>query len=102
MWATNGEITGPNPGDILADTGPLSVGSVSFTIITWSDDGPNLLVEHRNALNDTTLHSFRYLPGGVPLHVVTFPLVLLVNERVRVKVLSSQFGGTTQVSILTG
>lgn len=101
MWASNGLVVNPSVGDILADTGPLSVGAVSFTITAWTDDGPQLDLEHRNALNTATLHSMRFIPGGVGLMSFTVPVVLLLNERIRVVVAVAPYGGTTQATIFS-
>lgn len=86
MWASGSVLAGGLAGDVVVDTGPLSIGTVSFTIFTWTTNAPVLIVEHRNALNTTTLHSQTYAPGDIAPggYFFTVPLVLLLNERLRV------------------
>jgi len=103
MWVTGGKLSAPQADDILVDTGPLSAGLITFRFFTWTNDGPLLMVEHRNALNNATLHDQLYEPGAAAQSggfQITISLLLLLNERLRVRN-TIGIGGDVQCSIFT-
>jgi len=105
MWATEGIITDPGNNELLADTGALTVGTFSFTILAWSDVGGSLTLRLRNALNNGDVKTQKITlstSNNVFSEIVSVPIVVLaVNQRVTLT-LDSGFTGTIQCSILAG
>ena len=99
-WATEGVKVDPVTDDLLADTGQLSIGIASFTILMHNANGGSVVIQHRNAMNNADLHSQKaYLPSGF-LHTVIGPVaVVATGERLRV-LAATDFSGEVQVSIL--
>ena len=89
MWIDSRRVKGPRAGQILVDTGPLSVGAVNPTIFTWTNDAPVMQIEHIDATGLIMLHSQTFAPGDIAPggFFFTIPMVLLVGESIRVSLL---------------
>jgi len=102
-WVGGSVFNNPSSGTVLADTGPISaaspLGSVyEYIVVASSTTSAQLLVEHRDANNASTIESFNVL---LPAGVVAFPAPVKIsqNERVRV-VLVSAITGSISVGLL--
>ena len=97
MWVTEGNKLSPNVGDLLADTGALSVASLATTILVSCDDDAAFVIHHRNALNTADLQAHRVAEFGYFFKLqVTFALVL--NERITIT--ADTVKGNIQASIM--
>jgi hypothetical protein len=102
-WVGGSVFNNPASGTILADTGPISAASplasvYEYVVVASSTVSAQLLVEHRDADNASTLESFNVL---LPAGVVAFPVPVKITqgERVRV-VLVSAITGSISVGLL--
>lgn len=100
-WHSNGALTNPVAGDILADTGPLLVGISTISVLVDTTVAGYVELVHRNALNTTDLHtqpiwvdSGNKSPLGAQMG-----MTMLVNERFLLRALTSMLG-TIKASIL--
>lgn len=102
MWETAGIKTDPAADTILADTGALSLSVVSLSLVFFVPGvGLTVSLEHRNALNTTTLDSqLLYIPGSDASAPMVISVSFLLNERFRVRLVNS-VAGDVQVSIFT-
>lgn len=99
-WYTNGIVTDPSGGDILADTGPLSVGGNSLHLILWCDTSVYVDVVQRNATNTADVNTQRiYIGADGTIHMSPLPVTALLNERVIVRNLYG-FAGNVQASLM--
>jgi|SRR5579864_5001910 len=98
MWVTEGEKNNPGAGVLLADTGQLPLGTVSFTVLIFSDAGGAVILAQRNAANNGDVHSMKIQLGSAIWFTV--PLILALNERLRVTT-DAAISGNVQVSILS-
>lgn len=93
--ATQGELTNPTAGLLVADTGQLAAGTWEFFL--WISHGQNAInsyrMEHRNAANSASLNSHLFtVPGNEIIDASRFTLTLAVNERLRVIIVSAATG----------
>jgi len=103
-WVGGAALTNHTSGTVLADSGAISsaspnVGTIyEYGVVASSTVAAQLLIEHRNADNTSTLESFNvFLPAGVVAFFV--PVRVVQNERVRA-VLISGITGSISVALL--
>lgn len=103
VWATNGVITNPTTGQVVADTGPLPATPISPVLLCWSSVGVGVTLHYRNAANTADLRTQRMAltTEGTPFQVINLPanITLNVNERLTLTV-DAGFVGQIQCSIL--
>lgn len=101
-WHTNGPITDPGDGEVLADSGALAVGSTTAALLIYAPTACTVYLNHRNALNTATLHSQPIpITGNVFAPIIGIPLSPAMNERYTLT-LDVGFTGVIWASILTG
>jgi hypothetical protein len=103
MWYSGGVKVNPAANDILADSGAIAADqSVTFKIIVACTVAAAPVLEHRNAANDTNLHSHIFpMPANGILDVnFQYPVPLATNERIRVRI-NAGITGQIQASLLT-
>jgi hypothetical protein len=104
-WATQGKITNPSDGQLLADTGPLAATAFVPTLLCWSTVACNITLHHRNAANTADLHTQQLSLTTFFLNFQTIGLptaiILGLNERLTLT-LDTAFTGQIQISIITG
>lgn len=99
-WTTNGLLTDPSAGDLLADTGVLSAGFMSFTLMVYTNGGVVFDLVQRNALNTADIGSQRLsIINTGNLHAQSIPLTLSLNQRVVIRNVND-VTGNVQASIL--
>lgn len=101
-WDTNGLITDPSDNAILADTGAVgSMMTKDYCVLTSADAACELVLEHRNVMNTSNLHSHR-INHNDPSRTVDLqiPITLGVGERLRVRLVTG-FTGDIQGSLLS-
>lgn len=89
-WATNGLLTNPGPGDILADTEALPAGIYDISLIvtsTASSFHTSSVLQHRNAANDATL-KYAYYPTHAQINVSLSFLGYKILEGERLRLVS--------------
>lgn len=100
MWATAGEKTDPTDGDILADTGPLTLGITGGIIITSTTPITVELVK-RNAANDADVAKHPLPVGAYVLFLNNLPLGISMNQRYLLRLVGTVTGeNKVQASIL--
>lgn len=99
MWVTNGPINNPATGEILADTGAIPAGTLSLTILVFTDVGFTMNLVQRNALNTANVNIQPIAVLG-QYTVVGIPAVLVLNQRIRLEV-DTAVTGNIQASILS-
>lgn len=101
-WATANTITDPTAGTILADTGALSIGLLSFTILLASS-GPSATLELqlRNAANSANVATQTINSTGYGSDAIPVPIVIGLNQRLRLVVVNN-YTGDVDASILWG
>jgi len=103
FWYTNGVQTNPGAGQVMADTGPISIAGGQATyqirIVTSGTIMATFDFEHRNDANTTTLKSqqIRLLASGTQ-EVGILVIEVAEGERFRV-VMVNGIVGTVQASI---
>lgn len=86
MWATAGVVESPSAGDVIADTGPISVGlNFALTALIWSQQNTSFTIHQRNALNTADINSQKVSPISGFIYVA-MPVTLLTNQRITVTV----------------
>jgi hypothetical protein len=102
-WVGGSVFTNPSSGTVLADSGSISAASplasvYEYVVVASTTVSAQLLVEHRDANNASTIESFNVL---LPAGVVAFPVPVKITqgERVRV-VLVSAITGSISVALL--
>ena len=104
MWYTEGAKNAPSSGTILADTGALSGGIKTIAIVADTNVSGIVIMEHRNAANDTTINSQRVtltLNSPFTYEIPYSTLTLAEDERIRV-ITSGLFTlGVVQASIFS-
>lgn len=100
-WMTARIQTDAADSTILADTGPLGVGIMSFTIILWADTPLVLDIVLRDALDTIDVSTQRWtVIGGSLLHRVPLSITTSLNQRILVRV-ATAYKGNAQASILS-
>ena len=98
-WYSQGTLTNPAAGTILADTGPLQTSGVyRVTCVATSSVAATVSVEHRDSGNANTLEAIGIsvpVGGTVSFDV---PVRISSGERIRA-VLSSAITGTITVTL---
>jgi hypothetical protein len=101
LWETNGIITNPSTGQVLADTGPLLQQDHDITVVISSSLTIGVDVELRNAANDATLASQHIRVLANDSRSVSFTYSTLEgDQRLRV-VAHAAIIGIVQASIMT-
>src|SRR5579862_6531172 len=106
-WGTAGKLNNPTSGAILADTGPLASGALTFvpTIMIWADGALNCTLHYRNAANTGDNKTQQMSVGTFGSNFQAFSLTTAVtvqlNERLTLT-LDNNFTGNVQASIITG
>lgn len=99
-WQTNGILTNPTGGTVLADSGPLGAAKRSICFVAAANITAIVVLEHRNAANDATLKSQAFMVlASAPL-ILTLPWAVLDmadNERLRIT-LNATIVGSIQAS----
>ena len=102
-WYTEGAKSSPSSGTVLADTGPQTSGYRTIGILCDSSVSGVVILEHRNADNDTTLSSQRIsmtINSPFSFNVPYTTLILATDERIRV-ITSGAILGAVQASIFS-
>lgn len=99
MWSTNGIVTNPTTGAVVADTGSIGGGGSTYTIIVAASVITRFEVAVRNAANnaDVTVQNF-FVPANGNFTAV-LPIDVPPNGRIVVRVAVGVTGGV-QASIL--
>ena len=99
-WNTEGVANNPNSGDILADSGALSLGDHTFTILIWNDTGTaELEVAQRNATNNGDINVQRLVVVGTNV-VYPLPITTILNQRIVIR-MRTNLSGNIQASLLS-
>ena len=100
-WSSAGIVPNGVALDLLADTGALTLGTLTFMVFVWTDTQIILDIVLRNATNLADLNSQRFtIDASASINALTFPVAVLLNQRVIARLVSG-FSGLAQVSILT-
>lgn len=100
MWVSEGEKTNPPAGQILADTGALSLGITAGLIITSTTPITVELVK-RNALNTADVRTHPLPVSAYVLFMQSVPMPLSVGERYQLRLVGAVEGdNVVQASIL--
>lgn len=98
-WYTEGVQATATADDILADTGPESLGTQTFSLLISSVQAGPMTLHLRNALNTGDVHTHRlYFIGGT--QVINIPVTFTLNQRLTVTC-DIDWEYTVQVSIFT-
>lgn len=97
-WATNGPITDPAEGEILADTGALTLG-ITATLICTTTSACTFELVRRNAANTADVKTLTIPVLLSPIFFTSVPLGVSVNERFQIRCVTS-VTGTVQASLL--
>lgn len=83
-WYTGALFTNPSANTVVCDTGPLVAGYWQMSLILSANTGLELIWQHRDAANETTLRS-KIIPVTLSiLHLRNiFPVEVNANERCR-------------------
>lgn len=102
MWVSAGELTDPNDGDILADTGALALGIAAAAVLVTSTTGLVVELVRRNVLNTADVRAQSiYIASYVPFSLSGLPIGLSAGERVLLRVKGSGVTGAVQGSIFS-
>lgn len=84
-WVTEGSKTAPASGTVLADSGPMPMGSRYFNGLISITGAGTILYQHRNADNTATIkeHSFSFLAAD-KLPLPEFRTDVDTDERIRI------------------
>lgn len=96
--SSEGEITNPASGAVLADTGQLAAGTFAFTVWMAGGNDLNWLLQHRDAANAANIWSqyFTFRDDNDDfVDLGPFRVTLALNERLRV--ISNSIGGAGNV-----
>lgn len=101
-WAASGRLTNPTANAIVADTGPLSVGTRRLTIVLAASVTAICELQHRDAANALTLKSQIIVVPGNVLVPLDIPCGLdnALNERFRIELVQG-ITGLLSCSIFT-
>lgn len=101
-WQTQGRLTNPNAGAVVADTGPLPSGtSYSPQLVVSSTTTAQVLLQRRDAANAQTLtEQLIVCPANntINISVTGYLNELQDNERIRL-VLNANMTGSIQGSL---
>lgn len=96
---TQGLLTEPVDGTLLADSGALPVGQNRIFVAISSEYRGRIVLAHRNALNDTDLSThILFVPDGPKIFPVP-AFTTLLNERLVARA-SGSISGDVQVTII--
>lgn len=98
----DGVVTSPAAGQVISDTGQLAnaLGTVIIQVVVDASVAAFLAIEHRNAANNTTLHTqYVSVVASTPFVVNQFTMIFQDNERIRVINRSALVLGTVSASI---
>jgi len=99
-WASEGPLTDPSNGDLLADTGPLPALGAGFSILADSNAACYVNLVLRNSLNTTDLFTQKlYVHPSTPNPLASISMTPGLNQRLLVRAAEAVVG-TIQVSIL--
>ncbi len=104
VWVDGAIATNPTAGDILADTGALTVGEYVFAFLLVAmglTSSGRLRIEHRNAANAANLAAQTFPIGADSVLEPVFPTKISIVEGERIRVLAgTSITGDVEVSIL--
>lgn len=102
MWVSAGEIEDPADGEILADTGALSLGLANAAVIITSNTGLVVELVRRNATNDADVQKQALqISSYIPFVISGLPIGLSMNQRVLLRVKGPGTVGIVQGSIFS-
>lgn len=86
MWASEGEKVTLSAGELLADTGALTVGVSNATILVFSNTALNLELVRRNAANTADDRVQPFYVTGSNTEKITMPFPIgSINQRFQVR-----------------
>lgn len=99
VWNSEGLKSSPSNGTILADTGPQANASTLYQVVCDATLNADVLIEQRNDVNNATLFSQQVSLAANDTKDVSFRVITLTDERIRVKLNGALTLGSVQCSI---
>jgi len=98
-WDSAGLLSSPVSDTVLADTGALTAGALTVTLIIYAPGGGGVELQQRNPTNTTTVMAQKLnIYGGIPITGSIGPILFSLNERLRI-VADGDLTGDVQVSV---